>query len=207
MDDYVHEFARVTGVTPVFGGQHAGMGTKNYLVRLDDGHRNPAYLELLGLDDAQPDVAASSTMFGVGRRGPDPRPHLVTWAIHPGDLDRTAADAASHGIDVGPVEEWSRNAPDGTLLEWRVAMNPALPLGGLQPFLINWGSTAHPSANPALSTFALKGLEFESPDPSALERTLTGIGLPSCPRSGSDSSPPSSPGSRPPTGSSSCADT
>ncbi|MDN5996172.1 VOC family protein, partial [Acidipropionibacterium jensenii] len=143
IDDYVDEFARVTGVTPVFGGSHPGRGTKNYLVRLDaeavSTPGNPSYLELLGLDDAQPDVAPEDTMFGVGRRGPDPRPALVTWAMHPADIEATAAAAAAAGVAVGTVEAWSRTAPDGSLLRWRVSMNPALPLGGLQPFLIDWG--------------------------------------------------------------------
>ncbi|AZZ42938.1 VOC family protein [Acidipropionibacterium jensenii] len=83
IDDYVDEFARVTGVTPVFGGSHPGRGTKNYLVRLDaeavSTPGNPSYLELLGLDDAQPDVAPEDTMFGGGT--PWTRP-----AAGPGDL-------------------------------------------------------------------------------------------------------------------------
>ncbi|VEI03165.1 Uncharacterised protein [Acidipropionibacterium jensenii] len=181
IDDYVDEFARVTGVTPVFGGSHPGRGTKNYLVRLDaeavSTPGNPSYLELLVLDDAQPDVAPEDTMFGVGRRGPDPRPALVTWAMHPADIEATTARAAAEGVDAGTVESWSRNAPDGALLQWRVAMNASMPMGGLQPFLIDWGSTPHPSTNPALGTIALAGLSFESPDPDILEHTLTALGM------------------------------
>nr|WP_071162174.1 VOC family protein [Acidipropionibacterium thoenii] len=181
IDDYVGEFARVTGVTPVFGGSHPGMGTKNYLVRLDSEAvstaGNPSYLELLGLDESQPDVAPEATMFGVGRRGPDPRPALVTWAMHPADIEATAAEAAAGGVAVGTVEAWSRTAPDGSLLRWRVSMNPALPLGGLQPFLIDWGATAHPASNPALDEIRLLGLSFETPDPEALEDALTGLGV------------------------------
>lgn len=177
IDDYVDEFARVTGVTPVFGGVHAGKGTKNYLVRLDAGDGNPAYLELLGLDDAQTDVPADATMFRVGRYGPDPRPHLTTWAIHPGNLTSLTATATARGIRVGAVEEWSRNAPDGSVLEWSVAIHPDLPLGGLQPFLIDWGTTPHPSTNPHLGTISLVGLRFEHPRPETLTRSLAGLGL------------------------------
>ncbi|MDN6481548.1 MAG: VOC family protein, partial [Acidipropionibacterium jensenii] len=112
-----------------------------------------------------------------GRRGPDPRPALVTWAMHPADIEATTARAAAEGVDAGTVESWSRNAPDGALLQWRVAMNASMPMGGLQPFLIDWGSTPHPSTNPALGTIALAGLSFESPDPDILEHTLTALGM------------------------------
>lgn len=165
----------------MFGGSHPGRGTKNYLVRLDaeavSTPGNPSYLELLGLDDAQPDVAPEDTMFGVGRRGPDPRPALVTWAMHPADIEATTAEATAAGVAVGTVEAWSRTAPDGSLLRWRVWMNPALPLGGLQPFLIDWGATAHPATNPALDEITLLGLSFETPDPQALGNVLAGLGL------------------------------
>lgn len=177
IDAYVHEFSRVTGVTPVFGGVHAGKGTKNYLVRLDTGDGNLAYLELLGLDAEQPDVSAEATMFGVGLYGPTPRPHLRTWAIHPGNLDAVVARAAARGVHVGTVESWSRKAPDGSRLEWKVAINSDMPLGGLQPFLIDWGHTPHPSTNPQLGTLRLIGLRFEYPDPDVLTRTLADLGV------------------------------
>lgn len=177
IDQYVDEFAQATGAAPVYGGVHAGRGTKNYLVRLDAGDGNPAYLELLGLDPDQPDVAAASTMFSVGRYGADPRPHLATWALHPGDLPARVADAASRGVECGEVEAWSRRASDGSLLEWTVAINPQLPLGGLQPFLIDWGETAHPSTNPALATLGLVGLRLEHPDVEAARRMAAALGI------------------------------
>lgn len=177
IDHYVTDFARITGVTPVFGGVHAHMGTKNYLVRLDSGDGNPEYLEFLGLDAAQSHLNPSATTFGVGRYGPTPYPHLLTWAVHPGNLEDVSAGATARGIEVGAVENWSREAPDGTLLKWRVAFNPKLPYGGLQPFLIDWGSTPHPSSNPQLDTLRVLDFRLEHPSPDELSRTLTVLGL------------------------------
>ncbi|SER77870.1 Glyoxalase-like domain-containing protein [Propionibacterium cyclohexanicum] len=177
IDDYVEEFARVTGVTPLFGGAHAKMGTKNFLVRLDFGNDNPSYLELLGLDDAQQGIRAEDTVFGVGKYGPDPYPHLFTWAIHPGDLGAVTGAATRRGVQVGDVREWSRESPEGELLEWRVAFNSELPFGGLQPFLIDWGNTPHPSFNTALETLSVVELRLEHPSPEQLSQALSGLGL------------------------------
>lgn len=46
----VASFAGLTGVQPVSGGSHQGMGTTNFLVGLGAG----AYLEIIGPDPNQP---------------------------------------------------------------------------------------------------------------------------------------------------------
>lgn len=173
----VEEFADATGVRPVFGGRHDGRGTVNYLVRLDTPSGDPAYLELLGLDDDQPDVPADRTMFRIGMFGAEMRPHLRTWAIHPRDIDALAERARAAGVDVGAVEPWSRRTPDGTLLQWRVAILPDVPESGLQPFLIDWGSSPHPSRTPGLGALPLRQVRLEHPHPDRLEGRLRALGL------------------------------
>jgi hypothetical protein len=65
----------------------------------------------------------------------------------------------------------SRQRPDGVLLEWQ--LTPPQP--GLVPFLIDWGTTPHPSGD------ALKGSELVSlhgfhPSPEKVHEGLKALG-------------------------------
>ena len=61
-------------------------------------------------------------------------------------LDEIVAEATAAGIDFGTVTAMSRRRPDGVLLEWQLTL-PQLdgPFGCALPFLIDWGSSAHPT--------------------------------------------------------------
>ena len=41
----------------------------------------------------------------------------------------------------------SRSSPDGSKLRWRLSDPLALPAGGVIPFVIDWGTTPHPSTD------------------------------------------------------------
>jgi hypothetical protein len=74
-------------------------------------------------------------------------PRLADWVVHPDDLDDLddAVDLArGHGYDPGEIRALSRRAPAGTLLSWRLTRSEALSVGGLVPFLIDWGTCEHP---------------------------------------------------------------
>ncbi|MEV6180194.1 VOC family protein [Streptomyces sp. NPDC052015] len=163
----VAEFTRRTGVTPAPGGVHVGLGTRNHLVGL--GGR--AYLEIIGPDPEQP-APAGPRPFCVD--GLD-RPRTITWAISPPDLDRAVVAARASGYDPGEVREMSRRRPDGTVLEWRLTDGGAPHPSGLVPFLIDWGSTVHPSAS-GLPVTPLSEMSATAPDPDEIRPLLAVLG-------------------------------
>lgn len=163
----VAEFTRRTGVTPAAGGVHVGLGTRNYLVSLG-GSR---YLEILGPDPEQPEPA-DPRPFGVDGLG---AARTVTWAISPPDLDAAVAAARATGYDPGPVRAMSRRRPDGALLEWRLTDGDTAHPSGLVPFLIDWGSSAHPTASDLPAT-PLLALSASAPDPDEIRPLLSAVG-------------------------------
>jgi Glyoxalase-like domain len=173
--DGVAEFQRLTGVRPVVGGSHVGLGTANHLVGLGGG----AYLEIIGPDPDQPDPAQPRP-FGIDRLT---AARVVTWCIRPPDLDRAVAAAVARGYDPGAPREMSRRASDGTMLTWRLTPFPTDPADALVPFLIDWGTTAHPTTA-ALPTLPLHSFEAEHPDPARVQTRLAALGVDLSLRSG-----------------------
>lgn len=162
----VTEFARRTGVTPVPGGVHLGLGTRNHLVGL--GGRS--YLEILGPDPEQTEPAAPRP-FGVDRLT---GPRTLTWAISPPDLDAAIATARGRGYDPGPVHPMSRRTPDGAVLRWRLTDNGHAHPSGLVPFLIDWGESRHPTAS-GLPVTPLLEVSGAVPDPEELRGPLAAL--------------------------------
>ncbi|WP_436757706.1 VOC family protein [Streptosporangium sp. V21-05] len=163
----VRELAGLLGAEPVEGGRHVGLGTRNYLLGLG-GRR---YLEIIGPDPDQPDPGLARP-FGLDLL---PGPRLVTWAIHPDDLDAVVARARERGYEPGDVHPMSRRTPEGELLEWRLTSSPDDTGDGLVPFLIDWGSTAHP-AERGLPVVELTSLTAFHPDPATVAGYLSALG-------------------------------
>jgi hypothetical protein len=121
------------GLASIEGGRHPSWGTANRVVPAGD-----AYLELVAVVD---DERALGSAFGrwvttAGRALIRP----LGWAVRTTSLDDVAERLDLH------VESGSRAAPDGRLLQWRVAgVDHAVDDPSL-PFFIEWGSdTPHPS--------------------------------------------------------------
>jgi hypothetical protein len=163
----VAEFTEITGVPPVPGGRHLGRGSRNYLV----GFGATSYLEIIGPDPENPADEGRSVPFGIDALT---APKLTGWAVHPADIDRAAAASAAAGADLGEVGSMSRRTPDGALLQWRIAAADPAPLGGITPFLIDWGETPHPAAESGLT---LLGLRATHPDPEAVGAVLDALGV------------------------------
>ncbi|MET9906308.1 VOC family protein [Streptomyces sp. NPDC006476] len=162
----VADFTERTGVEPAPGGAHVGLGTRNHLVSLG-GSR---YLEIIGPDPEQ-------------TRADGPRPfavdelasaRTVTWAISPPDLDAAVAAARARGYDPGDIRPMSRRRPDGTLLRWRLTDGDTQHPSGLVPFLIDWGSSVHPTATD-LPTTPLLELSASAPDPDEIRPLLSAL--------------------------------
>lgn len=172
----VADFARATGVRPVPGGRHPGFGTANFLVGLapagwQAGART--YLEILGPDPGQERPADGTLPLDAHLAT---APTLQTWAIHPPEFPDRVAAANSAGVDIGEVRDMSRETADGELLEWRLTSRAPLPAEGTQPFLIDWGESAHP-AEAGLPTVELLSFSISSPDAEATRRALEILGV------------------------------
>lgn len=158
--------ARLTGTEPVPGGAHPGLGTRNHLLGLGQG----AYLEIVGPDPDQPEPDRPRP-FGIDELS---GARLVTWAVQVRDIDAVVSAARQAGHDTGEPWEMSRRTPDGGTLDWRLTLDRDRGHTGLVPFLIDWGETAHPSAD--LPEVPLISLEATSPEPEPVEGALKAIG-------------------------------
>jgi hypothetical protein len=168
LDTTVAEFTTATGVQPVEGGRHVGRGTRNYLV----GFGPTSYLEIIGPDVERP-VEPGAMPFGLGELTGS---RLVTWAVHPRDLESAVAAAAAQGCDLGAIQSMSRTTPAGETLSWRLTMIDPAPYDGIVPFLIDWGESRHPAAS-GLPTVELVDFTATHPQPDAVSAVLHALDL------------------------------
>jgi hypothetical protein len=167
LDAAMDELAERLGVRPAPGGRHVGRGTHNALLGLGDG----AYLEVIAADPEQA-PAPGPMAFALDRLR---LPRLVGWACRTADLDQQVAAARERGHDPGEVRPMSRRRPDGSLLEWRLTRHDPDPDRLVVPFLIDWGSSPHPSES-APAGVRLVELRAEHPDPAAMREVLAALG-------------------------------
>lgn len=146
------------------GGQHLGLGTRNFLADLG-GRR---YLEVVGPDPEQPDPGGPR-LFDVGSLR---EPRLVTWACRVDDLTHTGNRLHAAGYDLSPSRAMTRESADGVPITWRMTtpMNDA-EYGGLVPFFIEWGDSAHP-ADRAAPGMRLVSLTARTSDVAGLRSRL-----------------------------------
>eukprot|EP00928_Gymnodinium_smaydae_P050001 TRINITY_DN33610_c0_g1_i1.p2 TRINITY_DN33610_c0_g1~~TRINITY_DN33610_c0_g1_i1.p2 ORF type:complete len:217 (+),score=44.72 TRINITY_DN33610_c0_g1_i1:101-751(+) len=170
LEDAMSAFEERTGVRPVRGGTHAGLGTHNALVGLGDG----MYLELLARDPAQP--SPERTWMAIDSLGATPR--LTCWAALRPQLEQAVTAARAVGYDPGEPKAFQRQKPDGSTLSWSLSYNhyqEPLPGGGAVPFLISWQSASPAESLPADCT--LQDFYAEAPDPAAVAPLLDAAGV------------------------------
>jgi hypothetical protein len=156
------------GVRATAGGQHPGLGTRNALIALGPS----SYLEIIGPDPEQP-KPAGPRRFGIDELK---APHLLTWVAKGKSLQTFAADAKSHGINLGPVIPGSRKRPDGVVLSWTYTDPQVVLADRLIPYFIDWGASPHPSATAAKGV-TLTGLRAEHPNVERVQKMLKQLGL------------------------------
>ncbi len=166
LDSACAELAERLGVLPMPGGQHRGLGTHNAILSLGEG----VYLEVIAPDPNQPPPSRPRP-FGLDALV-DPR--LVAWAARAPDIESRVEKARAAGYDPGNVIKLGRDLPDGGRLEWRFTFRDELAGDGLVPFLIDWGSTPHPSitARQGCSLLSLRG---EHPQPELVTPLLQAL--------------------------------
>jgi hypothetical protein len=159
-------FEALTGVTPAGGGSHPGFGTRNSLASLGNG----SYFEIIS-----PDPEQSLAGNRGGRIAGLPHPGLLTFALRSSDLPHLRAAAGTAGLAIeGPIT-MSRTRPDGVKLVWSVLHLRHDALGEAVPFVIDWGSSPHPSGSTP-SGCRLRSFAALHPDPNplaAIYRTLS----------------------------------
>jgi len=156
------------GVRPVAGGSHPAWGTRNALLSL--GPR--CYLEVLAPDPAL-DTPPEGCLFAVEHLA---APRMVGWALATDQLEECARVAAEHGVTMGAIHSGSRSRPDGPVLRWRQTDPRAVPVGGIDPFVIDWGETPHPGGS-APRAGVIERLELCHPDPGAVQGMLAEFGV------------------------------
>jgi hypothetical protein len=162
------DLERLLGVRASPGGRHTGRGTHNALIALG----SERYLEIIGPDPGQAGFRGVLP-FGLDdvRTG-----KLITWAAKAPDIERRVSEARRLGYDPGDLMPRSRERPDGSVLRWRLTSLGDRHPDWLVPFLIDWGSSPHPSAT-APSGVRLRRLRAVHPDPDELRRVLVALGL------------------------------
>lgn len=168
----VLDIAERMGVEPTAGGRHPDWGTANALVGLG-GQR---YLEIIGPDPGATHRGSRPRPFGIDDLD---APRLVTWAAHVTDLDARVQAARAAGYNPGDIVDMSRTRPTGERLAWRLtvrASDAGLPSDGVIPFLIEWGTSAHPteSLTPACT---LVNLSATHPHPHHVRGALEALGV------------------------------
>jgi hypothetical protein len=158
---------RLTGVRPATGGRHPGFGTHNALLSLGPG----CYLEIIARDHTLP-APAQGALVDLPPGG---NAGLRTWVYRTGNIAELAASSRAAGAGIGGVQSGSRETPDGHRLSWQLTDPYAMPMQGAVPFLIDWGSTTHPS-RVAPAGGQLRGFRIEHPEPGKVRNALALLG-------------------------------
>ena len=170
LEDGIDAIERLTGVRAVVGGRHLGIGTHNALLSLGE----EAYLEIIAPDPSQPEPEQPRP-FQLD----DPTRHgrIVAFALHPtkkASIELLAASMRLEGEPPGAIRAMSRDKPDGTRLSW--LLTPLSRASGPRPWLIDWGSTAHPAATSPPGCL-LAGLTCIGHEADRMEAVLGKLGL------------------------------
>jgi hypothetical protein len=164
--DGIRYICELTGVQPVMGGSHPGLGTHNALIGLD----NNIYLEIIAPD---PEQSVERVWMDLDQLE---HPRLFRWAATAKNVEKVRQAGLAAGFDIGEVKAGSRYKPDGSLLEWTLS-DPNVDLAnGLIPFFIDWGVSGNPSPDlPQGCT--LTGFKAFHPEPVEVMEKLSALHL------------------------------
>ncbi len=178
LSEGIDRMTRRLGMEPVVGGRHPAWGTRNALLGLD----REGYVEVVGPDLSLPEPPEGR---GLGVEGAGSG-RLATWAVRVASIADVVARSAERGIDLGAVMPGARATLDGHVLEWVLSDPAADRIGGLVPFVIDWGVSRHPSVSLAAAgrvVGSVVTLRLRHPEPEQVRRALELMAVPEHPGS------------------------
>jgi len=165
LDSGIEAIETLTGCKPVYGGSHPGNGTCNALLPM----AGQQYLEVMAPDPKQSLAGTTGDELTKLRE-----PGIRSWALQVEDLanisDRLTQQGFGHS---GPIA-MSRTQPTGELIAWHLLFMNDAKLHGATPFLIDWGSTVHPSTK-SVAECSLTSLNVNTPELEHLVAMLEAV--------------------------------
>ena len=158
LDDGINQFYELSGIKPVFGGEHTGRGTQNALVSL--GQRQ--YLEILA-----PTSDANFSFLNIFKKLTP-----MSWAVSTNNIEGLKEKLRAHNFETSVPSSGYRVLPDGSVLEWST-FTVTKPMTTLAPFFIQWSiKSNHPSKTSPVGC-RLNKLELFTPTSDELKDLLT----------------------------------
>lgn len=156
----IHE---LTGIEPVMGGSHPGVGTRNALLSFSADQ----YLEIIAPDPEQ--NLAGTTGELLAR---NPNSGLRAWAVASDDLAAVRDAAATQNVAARDIINMARTTPDGVALAWQLLFlnEPHW------PFFIDWQNSPHPALT-APQGCQLSNFVVTTPDPQQYAALLAKLDL------------------------------
>ncbi|HJO02568.1 MAG TPA: VOC family protein [Acidobacteriota bacterium] len=163
----IEAFEALSGVRPVYGGEHPALGTHNALVSLGRDH----YLEIV----APRPGAQLDPMFGAASAHSTLTP--ILWALATDDIGSLHAVATSTGLVANEPGAGSRLTDDGETIRWTMFVMGDVDLINA-PFFLQWDpGTTHPAASSPAGC-RLQSFAIATPTRGRLELLLTSVGFP-----------------------------
>lgn len=166
LTDGIRYICELTGVQPVMGGSHPGLGTHNALIGLG----NNIYLEIIAPD---PEQSVERVWMDLDKLE---QPQLFRWAATTQNAEKVRQAGLTAGFDIGEVKAGSRYKPDGSLLEWTLSDPNVNLANGPIPFFIYWGTSGNPSPNLPHGCI-LESFKAFHPDPVEVRKKLSALHL------------------------------
>lgn len=170
LDKAVEFLGSRLGVHPVLGGHHQKFGTKNALIRLNEG----IYLEILAIDPNNTEAVRPRWM-GVDFLTRD---RITRWAVRSNELGRDGQILEDYRAGLGTLTNGSRKTPNGKLLQWQLLAPLAVPEVEVVPFCIDWSqSETHPYEQLPQMDCKLIELSFSHPQPEVISNIFERLGI------------------------------
>lgn len=166
LDAAVAEFVRMSGVEPMAGGRHMGLGSRNALAALGED----TYLAIDGPDEEQP----LEDNYGA-RLKALPGRLLSRFAVQTDDLAAAEAVMTRHGFAT-EVKPGGRTGTNGETYSWQTLAVADQSLGAGMPLIKTWLTPNHPSAE-APGGCRLVGFKVEHPKADLVRRLYADLGL------------------------------
>ncbi|MEC7554559.1 MAG: VOC family protein, partial [Pseudomonadota bacterium] len=104
----IHE---LTGIKPVMGGSHPGVGTRNALLSFSADQ----YLEIIAPDLEQDLAGTTGELLAL-----NPNSGLRAWAVASDDLAAIRDMATQQSVTAREIVDMARTTPDGMALAWKL---------------------------------------------------------------------------------------